>query len=148
MNTSLHLSEPALQVAADPAAQLPATEMAHLRTCPLCQGRVATYHQLLGTVAALPAPAFEFDLAASVIAQLPRPRLAFPWVLCAVVGALVLVVVIGFLALFGGVLALAFEGLSAGLGLGLAAVAGLLIGGQALELLARHRRQLRQLAFS
>lgn len=148
MSTSLHLSESALQAAADPAAQLPAAEMAHLRSCARCQGRVATYQLLLGAVAQLPAPAFEFNLAASVLAQLPRPRSAFPWVLCAVVGTLVLLIVCAFMALFGGMLVQAFQGLSAGLGLGLVVVAGFLIGGQALELLARHRRQLRLLAFS
>jgi anti-sigma factor RsiW len=145
---SPHLSERALQEAAESVSHLVPAQATHLGGCPLCQGRVATYQHLFAATTQLPAPAFEFDLTASVLAQLPRPQPAFPWVVCAVAGALVLVVVVAFLALFGGVLAQAFQGLSAGLGAGLAVVVGFLLVGQCLELLARHRQQMRLLAFS
>lgn len=145
--TSPHLSERAQQQAAESTALLPAAQAAHLHGCPLCQGRVATYRHLLTAVAHQPAPTFSFDLAASVLAQLPRAKPAFPWVLAGV-ATLVLGVVVAFLALFGSLLAPIFQSLSTGLGAGLAAVAGLLVAGQCLELLARHRRQMRQLAFS
>jgi hypothetical protein len=145
--TSLHLSERALQEAAELASLLPASQVAHLRSCPLCQGRVATYQHLLTAVAHLPPPTFSFDLSASVLAQLPRASPAFPWVLSGV-AALVLGVVIAFLALFGGLLVPVFQRLVTGLGAELVAVAGLLVAGQCLQLLARHRRQMRQLAFS
>jgi len=145
--TSLHLPEPALQAAAD-AAPLPVVEAAHLRGCPQCQRQVAAYRQLFAAVAQVPPPAFSFDLAAAVLTQLPRDRPAFPaWVLGGVV-ALVLGVVVAFLALFGGVLREVFQSLSTGLGVGLAVVAGFLVAGHCLELLARHRRQLRALAYS
>jgi anti-sigma factor RsiW len=145
--TSPHLSERALQEAAESAFLLPAPQVAHLRDCPLCQGRVATYQHLLTAVAHLPPPTFSFDLTASVLAQLPRAKPAFPWVLGSV-AALVLGVVIAFLALFGGLLAPAFQSFASSLGAGLITVAGFLVAGQCLELLARHRRQMRQLAFS
>lgn len=145
--TSPHLSERALQEAAESASLLPAQQVAHLRGCALCQGRVATYQHLLTAVAHLPPPAFSFDLSASVLAQLPRAKPAFPWVLSGV-AALVLGVVVVFVAVFGGLLLPIFQRLSTGLGVGLATVAGLLVAGQCLELLARHRRQMRQLAFS
>jgi anti-sigma factor RsiW len=145
--TSPHLSERALQEAAESASLLPASQVAHLRDCPLCRDRVATYQQLLTAVAHLPQPTFSFDLTASVLAQLPRAKPTFPWVLSGV-AALVLGVVVAFLALFGGLLVSAFQRLSTGLGAGLVTVAGLLVAGQCLELLARHRRQMRQLAFS
>lgn len=145
--TSPHLAERALQEAAESASLLPASQAAHLRGCRLCQGRVTTYQQLFTATARLPPPAFEFDLTASVLAQLPRPRPVFPWVLSGV-AALVLGVVIAFLVLFGGVLAPVFQSLSTGLGAGLVAVTGLFVAGQCLELLARHRRQMRLLAFS
>jgi len=145
--TSPHLSERALQEAAESASLLPAPQVAHLRGCLLCQGRVATYRHLLTAVAHLPQPTFSFDLTASVLAQLPQTRPAFPWVLSGVV-ALVLGVVVAFLALFGPLLAPVFQSLSTGLGAGLVAVAGFFVAGQCLELLARHRRQMRQLAFS
>lgn len=145
--TSLHLSERALQEAAESAALLPAPQATHLRGCLLCQGRVATYHHLLAAVAHLPSPAFSFDLAASVLAQLPQARPAFPWVLSGV-AALVLGVVVAFLAVFGSLLVPVFQSLSTGLGAALGAVAGLLVAGQTVEMLARHRRQMRLLAFS
>ena len=141
-----HLSERALQEAAESLAQLPAPQGAHLRGCALCQSRVATYQHLFAA-AHLPPPVFDFDLTASVLAQLPRARPAFPWVLGVVV-ALVLGVVAAFLALFGSVLMQAFQGLFTGVGAGLVAVAGFLVAGQCLELLARHRQQMRRLAFS
>ena len=144
---SPHLSERALQEAAESPALLPASQAIHLRGCPLCQGRVATYQHLFTAVARLPQPVFNFDLTATVLAQLPRPRPAFPWVLSGV-AALVLGVVVAFLSLFGAVLMQAFQDLFTGLGAGLAVVAGFLVAGQCLELLARHRRQMRLLTFS
>lgn len=144
---NLHLSERDLQEAAEPLTQLPASQAAHLRGCALCQGRVATYQQLFGAAAQLPPPAFSFDLAASVVAQLPRARPAFPWLL-SVVAVLVLSVVVAFMALFSGVLVQAFQGVPAGLGAGLALVAGVIVAGQCVELLARHRRQMSLLVFS
>ncbi|MBX0293017.1 hypothetical protein K3G63_21415 [Hymenobacter sp. HSC-4F20] len=144
---SPHLSEHAQQEAAESTSRLPAAQAAHLRSCPLCQGRVATYRHLLTAVAHQPPPTFAFDLTASVLAQLPRPKPAFPWVLSGV-AALVLGVVVAFLALFGGLLVPVFQSFATSLGVGLVTVAGLFVAGQCLELVARHRRQMRQLAFS
>ncbi len=144
--TKLHLSDYDLQLAAD-AASLPAAEAVHLHDCRRCQTRLATYQQLFTTAARLPPPAFEFDLAATVLARLPRVKPAFPWVL-ALVAVLVLGVVGAFVALLGGALGQAFQGLSTGLGVGLVAVAGFVVAGQGLALLTQHRRQMRQLAFS
>lgn len=143
---TLHLSDYDLQLAAD-AAPLPAAEAAHLHDCRRCQARLATYQQLFAATARLPPPAFEFDLAATVLARLPRAKPAFPWVLGGV-AALVLGVVVAFLALFSGALVQVFQGLSTGLGAGLVAVASFIVAGQCLELLARYRRQMSLLAFS
>ena len=145
--TSPHLSEHALQEAAESSAMLPASQATHLRGCGLCQNRVATYQHLFAAAAYLPKPAFSFDLTATVVARLPRARPAFPWVVGGV-AALVLGVVAAFLALFGGALGQAFQGLFTGLGAGLAVVAGCVVAGLCLELLTRHRRQMRLLAFS
>ena len=145
--TTPHLSERDLQEAAAQFPALPAPQAAHLRGCRRCQGQVATYQHLFAAAARLPQPAFDFDLAAIVLAQLPRARPAFPWVLSGVV-ALVLGVVVAFLALFGGALVQVFQGLFTGLGAVLTVVAGFLVAVQCLELLARHRRQMRLLALS
>ncbi|AMR29048.1 hypothetical protein A0257_19385 [Hymenobacter psoromatis] len=143
---TLHLSDRDLQLAAD-AAPLPAAAATHLNGCGQCQARLATYQHLFAATARLPQPAFAFDLAAAVLAQLPRAKPAFPWALT-LVAAPVLGVVVAFLALFGGVLAQAFQGLFTLLGAGLVVVAGFVVAGQCLELLARHRRQMRLLTFS
>lgn len=145
--TSSHLSEPDLQAAAEADALLPMAQVAHLRGCARCQSQVATYQQLFAAAARLPAPAFEFDLAASVLAQLPKAQPASRWVLGGV-AALVVGVIALFLVLFGGALAQAFRGFFTLLGAGLAMVAGVFVAGQCLELLARHRRHMRLLTFS
>ena len=144
---SAHRAERALQEAAESASLLPASQAAHLHGCRVCQNRVAAYQHLFTAAAQLPPPAFSFDLTARVLAQLPRRRPAFPWVLSGV-AALVLGVVVAFVVLFGSVLVPAFQSLSTELGAGLVVVAGLLVAGQCLELLARHRRQMRLLTFS
>jgi hypothetical protein len=144
--TNLHLSDYALQLAAD-STPLPAPDAAHLHDCRLCQARLATYQHLFAATARLPQPAFSFDLAAMVLTQLPQPKPAFPWVLV-LVAVLVLGVVGAFLALFGGALMPMLQSLSTELGAGLAVVAGVFVAVQSLELWARHRRQMRQLTFS
>ncbi|HEX8657121.1 MAG TPA: hypothetical protein VF690_06285 [Hymenobacter sp.] len=145
--TKLHLSERDLQEAAEAPTALPAAQATHLRGCPLCQGRVATYQHLFAAAARMPDPAFGVDLAATVLAQLPKPKPAFPWALT-LVAVLMLGLVSAFLALFGSELVPIFQSLSSGIGAGLAAVVGFVVAGQCLELLARHRRQMRMLDFS
>ena len=145
--TSPHLSERALQDAAESASLLSPSQVAHLRGCLLCQGQVTTYQHLLTAVAHLPQPAFAFDLTASILAQLPRAKPAFPWVL-SVMSALILAVVTVFLVLFGSLLVPFFQSLYTGLGVGLVIVGVFVLVGQCMELLAQHRRQMRELAFS
>lgn len=145
--TSPHLPEPALQAAAESLAYLPAAQAAHLHACAQCQRQVAAYRQLYAATAQLPAPAFHFDLAASVVAQLPARKPAVAWAL-GLVAVLVVGVLTVFTLLFGGVLAQAMQGVFTVLGIGLGLGAGIFLAGQCLELLARHRRQMRLLAFS
>jgi len=145
--TSPHIPEHALQAAAESLASLPAPQATHLHACPQCQRQVATYRQLFAATAQLPTPTFGFDLASSILAQLPARKPAFAWAL-ALVAALVASVVVAFALLFGGVLAQALQGVFTVLGIGLGIGAGILLAGQCLELLARHRRHMRLLAFS
>ena len=147
--TSTHLPEPALQAAAESLASLPAPQAAHLHTCLQCQRQVAAYRQLYVAAAQLPPPTFAFDLAASVLAQLPKPaaKPVLTWALGLVV-ALVAGVLAVFTLLFGGILAQAMQGVFTVLGAGLGIAAGIFLTGQCLELLAQHRRHMRLLAFS
>lgn len=141
--TSPHLAERTLQEAAESTALLPAAQLAHLHGCPLCQGRVATYQQLLTAAAHMLPPPFPLDFTARVLAQLPRAKPAFPWAL-GVVAVLVLGMVVVFLALFGALLVQTFQSLATGL----VTAGGLLVAGRCLALLVRYRQQMRQLAFS
>ena len=144
---SPHLAERTLQEAAESLALLPAAHLTHLENCPLCQGRVATYQQLLTAATHLLPPPFPVDFTARVLEQLPRAEPAFPWAL-RVVALLVLGVVIVFLLLFGALLVPALHSVATGLGSGLVIAGSTLVAGRCLELLARHRQQMRQLAFS
>lgn len=145
--TSSHLTERDLQEAAESFFRLPASQAAHLQGCPVCQGRVKTYQRLFAAAARLPQPIFTFDLTASVLAQLPQAKPAFPWVLV-LVALLVLGVLSVFLVFFGRALLPVFQVVSTGLGAGLVLVAGFMVAGQCLELLARHRRRMGLLAIS
>ena len=141
--TSPHLAERTLQEAAESVALLTAAQLTHLRGCPLCQGRVATYHQVFTAAEHLLPPPFPVDFTASVLSQLPRAKLAFPWAL-SVVAVLMLGMVVVFLSLFGALLVQTFQSLAPVL----VTAGGILVAGRCLELLVRHRRQMRQLAFS
>jgi anti-sigma factor RsiW len=145
--TSPHLAERTLQEAAESVALLPASQLAHLHSCPLCQGRVATYHQVLTAAAHLLPPPFPLDFTARVLAQLPQAEPAFPWAL-RVVAVLVLGVIVVFLSLFGALLVPTLQSVATGLAGGLVTAGGLLVAGRCLALLVRHRRQMRHLAFS
>ncbi len=147
--TSSHLPEPALQAAAESLASLPSSQAAHLHTCTQCQRQVAIYRQLYVAAAQLPPSTFDFDLAASVVAQLPQlpAKPAFTWVLGLVV-VLVAGVLAAFTLVFGGALAQAMQGMFTVLGAGLGIGAAIFLAGQCLELLARHRHHMRLLAFS
>jgi hypothetical protein len=68
-----HPSDEALQqYVLDPSACAPG-EIDHIANCPNCREAAAAYRILADTLKELPAPAFDFDLASAVIAQLETP---------------------------------------------------------------------------
>jgi hypothetical protein len=74
-----HLTETEVQLyVAEPDA-LGHQQLAHVAGCPLCRAKAANYTQLFNSMQHLPKPAFDFDLAALVMEQLPAPKRAFPW---------------------------------------------------------------------
>jgi predicted anti-sigma-YlaC factor YlaD len=69
-----HPSDEALQqYVLDPTACAPG-EIDHIGSCPACREAAAAYRMLADTLKEQPAPAFDFDLAAAVIAQLEAPH--------------------------------------------------------------------------
>jgi len=90
-----HPSDEALQqYMLDPTACAPG-EIDHMASCPVCREATAAYRVLADALKEQPAPAFDFDLAATVIAQLeapPQPKRKEGAVLTAVLIALVIAV--------------------------------------------------------
>jgi anti-sigma factor RsiW len=142
--TTMHLSEVELQQAAD-AAFLPAAAQTHLRACRRCQAHVAAYQQVFIATAGLPKAQLDFDATALVLAQLPRSRPPFPWiiVLACTLGSSVLLVALRWL---GNDFAQAFQGLSPAISTAAWVLVGCFTASHCGELLLRYRRQMSQLA--
>jgi hypothetical protein len=68
-----HLSEESLQQYVLDRAACTQEEIGHFDACPDCQAAVAAYGVLGDVLKAQPAPAFDFDLTAAVIARLEAP---------------------------------------------------------------------------
>ncbi len=69
-----HPSEESLQRYVLDRAACTREEIGHIGACPDCQAAVAAYGMLGDVLKAQPAPAFDFDLTAAVIAGLEAPR--------------------------------------------------------------------------
>ena len=50
-----------------------------IQGCAICQSKAANYALLFDNIKAAAKPAFDFDLSALVMEQLPAPKRAFPW---------------------------------------------------------------------
>jgi hypothetical protein len=74
-----HLTDAEIQLyVAEP--QVISQQMAnHIQGCLICQSKVANYVLLFNNIKAAEKPAFDFDLSALVMEQLPAPKSAFPW---------------------------------------------------------------------
>ena len=67
-----HLSDEQVQELAMNAT--PASEAAeHIEHCPACKAKLQNYWLLINVIEREPAPAFSFDLAAAVVAQIETP---------------------------------------------------------------------------
>lgn len=68
-----HPSEETLQQYVQDRPACTVEQIAHIGTCPDCQAAVEAYGMLADVLKAQPAPAFDFELATAVIAQLEMP---------------------------------------------------------------------------
>lgn len=73
MNT-MHPDESAIQLFAVNPAACSVELRQHITACPHCQANAELYTQLFSAVKKQPAPAFDFDISALVIARLPEPK--------------------------------------------------------------------------
>jgi hypothetical protein len=74
-----HLTETEIQLyVAEPGA-ISREQATHVEGCTLCRAKAANYALLFNGIHDAEKPAFNFDLSALVMEQLPAPKSAFPW---------------------------------------------------------------------
>ncbi|HWV29064.1 MAG TPA: hypothetical protein VN038_05405 [Dyadobacter sp.] len=74
MKTADHLTDIEIQQYALDARSSGTAAATHIAQCPHCSGRVAFYQKMVGGMSAMPAEAFDFDLAKAVLTQLPARK--------------------------------------------------------------------------
>ncbi|WP_428656412.1 hypothetical protein [Runella sp.] len=73
MNTK-HLSDPELQEYALNGKNCPSQFDAHIQSCKICRQKAEIYQRMFSPIMKPAAPMFDFDVAESVMQQLPAPR--------------------------------------------------------------------------
>ncbi|WEA00573.1 hypothetical protein [Mucilaginibacter sp. SJ] len=146
MNNS-HLSEEEIQGFV--LGQGRSEDIKHLSSCPLCSSKAANYRSILSTINDLPKPAFDFDVASLVIAQLPvqksKVTAGDTWVyllVFAAIGSLIIPIYLyrdELLKMFNGVLPVALYLIV------LAAI--LILVFQGLEIFRKYRKQMNSLNY-
>jgi hypothetical protein len=68
-----HLTDEAIQEFATNRAGCSLQVIEHMQHCAVCLGKAAVYEQMASAIQAQAAPAFDFDVAALVMPQLPPP---------------------------------------------------------------------------
>ena len=66
-----HLTDPEIQRAAEHVSLVDALQQQHLEDCADCQLKIDNYRAIANSLTAMETPAFDFDLAAQVMAALP-----------------------------------------------------------------------------
>jgi hypothetical protein len=93
-----HLTETEIQLyVAEPGA-ISREQATHVEGCTLCRAKAANYALLFNGIHDAGKPAFDFDLSALVMEQLPVPKSAFPW--AAILVAVFSIVLVAVSALF------------------------------------------------
>lgn len=78
--TSVHLTEELIQQYVLDKDQCSTTVKTHMENCLQCQASAEVYRSMFADMQQLPTPAFDFDLSAMVMGQLPvAPASAFSW---------------------------------------------------------------------
>lgn len=74
-----HLTDAELQQYITEPQTLDSEKTAHALSCAHCAVKAANYQVLFQGIQKEPSPAFEFDLSALIMEQLPKPKKTFPW---------------------------------------------------------------------
>ncbi|HJS53559.1 MAG TPA: hypothetical protein VJ765_03415 [Chitinophagaceae bacterium] len=69
-----HLTDEEIQFFAFDKANYESVLAGHIHACPECKAKVETYQLLMKAISRQPQPAFDFDLSAAVLGQLPVSR--------------------------------------------------------------------------
>lgn len=74
MKTADHLTDIEIQQYVLDKGSSGIAAASHIAQCPHCSGRVAFYQKMVGGMSAMPAEAFDFNLAKAVLTQLPARK--------------------------------------------------------------------------
>lgn len=143
-----HISEQELQLSVLDNSMLPASSKLHLEQCAVCQARVKEYELLFSDIEAMPKPSFDFDVVELVMPVLPekkRSSLRVPLIIAGImlVGGLVGLPFLLFDYNIGGF----WQTISPWLISMASIVAVTLVGFSISDMIARYRRQMRELSF-
>jgi hypothetical protein len=74
-----HVTDAEIQMYVTEQDLLGTKQRVHIQDCAHCRAKAASYASLFNQIRNIQKPAFDFDLSALVMEQLPAPKRAFPW---------------------------------------------------------------------
>ncbi|PZR24830.1 MAG: hypothetical protein DI535_20690 [Citrobacter freundii] len=143
-----HISEQEIQLSILDNSLLPASSKLHLEQCAVCRARVREYELLFSSIYAMPKPSFDFDVVELVMPVLPekkRSTIRMPLIIAGIMMAAGLAGLPFLLSDYniGGF----WQTISPWLISMASIVAVTLVGASLSEMIARYRRQMRELSF-
>ncbi len=142
--TTAHLTEKEIQLyVAEPDA-ISEKQKEHVIDCAFCQAKAANYTLLFKSIYNTPKPAFDFDLSALVIKQLPAPKATFPWAALLIPIFSILVVAVSVFLFWASIMAV-IKSMSIVLLAAATTGAVVIMIFQALEMLKSHHKQMHAL---
>ena len=139
---TVHLTETEIQLYMADKESSDAKLVSHIEICPFCQSRVKNYELLFNAITVADKPAFDFDLSLLVMESLPAPKSSFSWVMAVLVPLLSLGVLAIAILLFWSPLVLLIAGTSGIVFVLSGAVALVIFGFQARELLNDYQKRM------
>jgi hypothetical protein len=139
--TTAHLTEAELQLYVTEPNVLVAEQRFHVQGCARCQSKAENYVLLFNSIQDAAKPAFDFNLSALVMEQLPAPKRSLPWAALSI-SILSIAIVAVSLALFWSSAIAVIKSVSIILFAAVATGALVVLFFQALEMLNAHHKQM------
>ena len=138
---TVHLTEAELQVYVTEPHVLGAEQMFHVQGCAWCQTKAANYALLFKSIQNTAKPAFDFNLSALVMEQLPASKRAFPWAVLLIATLSIAIVAVS-LALFWSAAMAVVKSVSIILFAAVGTGALVILVFQGMEMLSAHHKQM------